>query len=355
MDKTPKTNYNSSSARSKKALAFDFESLEVWNPKYKPLNRWDFDINVTEKWMELKCTNAPKRRSYHTSFIYKETLYILGGLDLKEGRIFDMSSLNLNFSDEIKWKNLTVTGDQPEALSDQAGVIVDDYYFLFGGQNSQEQVRNDLYILNLLTLNWEKRTFQQTAILPLADHSCSYFKENNSLYVFGGYNKGQYSNDTYRYNIDQGTWCKLDNKNDSISLAPEERIKHTANIVGNYLYIYGGQNIDGHYLSDMWKLDLITSQWEQINYNNISPDDIPVGRSGHSSIYNTKENSFYIFGGKLSHAQERNELWKFDLNNGKFKVIHDTLLEMETETSIKNMDNTKIKASKYNINDDIYY
>ena len=196
MDKTPRTNNTSSVTKLKKGLTFDFENVDLNTSKYKSMKRLDFDMNVVEKWMELKCSNAPKRRSYHTSFIHKETLYILGGLDLKEGRISDISSLHLNFTDEIKWRNTKVTGDQPEPLSDQSGVLVDDNFYLFGGQNSKEEVLNDLYILNLNNLNWEKRTFPKTSVIPLAGHSCNYHKENNYLIIFGGYNKGIYSNYT---------------------------------------------------------------------------------------------------------------------------------------------------------------
>ncbi len=178
--------------------------------------------------------------------------------------------------------------------------------------------------------------------IPICNHSCDFFSEGNSLVIFGGYFKGGYSNDLYLYSIENGKWTKFNNENSEA--LPEGRIKHSANIVGHNLYIYGGQNLDGVYLSDMWKFDIINMKWEYINYITSSVDGIPEGRSGHTSIYNTKDNSLYIFGGKVGHAQEMNELWKFDLNEEKFKLLHDTLLEVEED--LKLIDTIKYKRSK---------
>jgi len=318
--------------------------------KYKPLKRYDYDMNVYEKWVELKCQNPPKRRSYHVSFIHKDFLYILGGIDLKEGRISDISCLSLNFADEIKWKNQEVTGDIPEPLSDHSGVLVEDNFYLFGGESEFGETKNTLYKLNLITFIWEKKNFPLTTIIELSNHTCSYYKENKSLVIFGGYNNGKYVYDIYTYKIKEEEWNKIEIDLNSKNV-PEGRIKHSANIIDDYMYVYGGQNVDGNYLSDLWKFDLLNSKWQQIIYNNLSPDDIPLGRSGHSSIYNSKDHSLYIFGGKVSHAQERNELWKFDINDKQFKLIHDTLLEMESDFPPRSMDIHKIKQSilYYNI------
>jgi len=328
-DELQKSSNSRISTIPKKNMSFEFENI-LLRPTYKPLTRNDFDMNVQDKWLEIKCINVPRRRSYHSSFIHKDTLYIFGGVDLKEGRISEMSSISLKFIDNIQWINSEVYGDIPEPLSDQAGTLVEDSYYMFGGQNTHEEVTNNLYVFNLNNSTWKMNTFCHNSIIPLSSHTCCYYQEANNLVIFGGYSKGLYSNKIFFYDVEQSIWTKYkDEVNHDI---PEGRIKHTANVINNYMYIYGGQTIDGIFLSDMWKFNLTEMKWEQISFNNSSPDDIPTGKSGHTSIYNNTDNSLYIFGGKIGHAQERNDMWKFDLQTEKFHLVQDTLLEVDSDS-----------------------
>ena len=343
MDELQKNTNSPLSTKPKKNTSFDFENV-VPRPTYKPLIRYDFDMNVQDKWLEIKCINAPKRRSSHSSFIHKDTFYIFGGVDLKEGRISEMSSISLNFTDKIQWINLAVYGDLPEPLSDHSGILVEDNYYMFGGQNKLEEVTNNLYVFNPNNSTWKKNTFSHNSIIPLSSHTCCYYKETNILVIFGGYSKGLYSNQIFFYDIEQSLWTKY--KNECNQNIPEGRIKHTANIINNHMYIYGGQTIDGLFLSDMWKFSLTEMKWEQISFNNSSPDDIPAGKSGHTSIYN-QDNCIYIFGGKIGHAQERNDMWKFDLQTEKFQLIQDTLLEVDSDTKPSEISRGKRSNRKF--------
>ena len=70
-------------------------------PKYdeiilSPLSRTDFNMNILNNWIEVRASNSPRRRSFHTSFLYKEYLYIFGGKDISEGKLNDMWRVNIN-------------------------------------------------------------------------------------------------------------------------------------------------------------------------------------------------------------------------------------------------------------------
>jgi hypothetical protein len=63
--------------------------------KYAALSRQDFDMKIVENWCELRTKMQPRRRTFHSSFIYKEYLYIYGGVDIMLGKLNDFSRINL--------------------------------------------------------------------------------------------------------------------------------------------------------------------------------------------------------------------------------------------------------------------
>jgi len=49
-----------------------------------------------DNWSEVRLSRAnPERRSYHSSFTYNKFLYILGGLDIREGSISSLWQLDM--------------------------------------------------------------------------------------------------------------------------------------------------------------------------------------------------------------------------------------------------------------------
>ena len=103
------------------------------------------------------------------------------------------------------------------------------------------------------------------------------------------------------------------------------------------IYIYGGINSEGHYLDDMWSFNIKDYFWNKIEIKG----EIPKARCGHSCLI--QDNILYIFGGKTANIFEVNEFWTFDIENNKFTLIHDTLLEMgNNENAIYNKPKEKI-------------
>ena len=128
--------------------AIDLTENNVPVSRYTALNRTDFDISVVDNWCEIRCSNAPKRRSNHISFIYNESLYIFGGMDINEGKMNDLYSLPLTSGfDNPKWKIVETIGITPEPLCYHTGVVNNDSLYVFGGENRKGEATNDLYIL----------------------------------------------------------------------------------------------------------------------------------------------------------------------------------------------------------------
>lgn len=78
--------------------------------------------------------------------------------------------------------------------------------------------------------------------------------------------------------------------------APSSRGLHSMVHVNNALYLFGGAPQNGSMLGDLWKLDLDSMQWQQLN---------PAGPSPHvrcSTAAGVVGNSIFYFGGAFYGA-----------------------------------------------------
>lgn len=116
-------------------------------------------------------------------------------------------------------------------------------------------------------------------------------------------------NKLYFFNVKKRKWTKVMTANkELLQYWPLSRKCHSLNQVGNVIYIMGGQTITEQHqpvtLSDVWKLDLNPNNDHPSNYEPKKTKFIwePVGQTKipchfHSSSYNAKSNSIYMFGG----------------------------------------------------------
>lgn len=59
------------------------------------------------------------------------------------------------FTETLKWSSPLVHGDKPIPRDGHSACIVDNCMYIFGGfQEFPSQFSQDLYMLNLLTMNW---------------------------------------------------------------------------------------------------------------------------------------------------------------------------------------------------------
>jgi hypothetical protein len=78
-------------------------------PRYTPLNRNDFSMSIIDNWTEIRTRHQPKRRSFHSSFIYNDYFYIFGGIDIITGKLSDMKRIQFK-TDLPAWEDVTPTG-----------------------------------------------------------------------------------------------------------------------------------------------------------------------------------------------------------------------------------------------------
>jgi N-acetylneuraminic acid mutarotase len=78
----------------------------------------------------------------------------------------------------------------------------------------------------------------------------------DGIYIFGGYDGTQRTNDLYRYDLEKSEWQQISPTN----MPPSPRDRHAAIVYQNGIYIFGG--FDGvNRVNDFYCYDLAKNEW----------------------------------------------------------------------------------------------
>ncbi|XP_070493878.1 host cell factor 2-like [Chironomus tepperi] len=250
------------------------------------LNKEQFNFDYTESYVEENQFSG--LAAFDMAYIEKDnTVLIYGGITGENG-FSDTLYVLENYADlEI----IQTIGDAPSPRIGHTFTKVNEKKIvLFGGVENTCNVRyeiipkflNDIYILHINEsyYRWEKIK-QQNFEEPCGRESHSTVLYKNKLIIYGGMNGKKRLNDLWMLDLNTYTWIKL-NTTGTIPLA---RSMHTATLVHNEMYIFGGFI---HERSKSWKctssiqcLDLETYKWK-----NFPSSNRPNARAGHVAIEN---------------------------------------------------------------------
>eukprot|EP01129_Flabellula_baltica_P005130 TRINITY_DN1830_c0_g1_i3.p1 TRINITY_DN1830_c0_g1~~TRINITY_DN1830_c0_g1_i3.p1 ORF type:complete len:449 (-),score=63.73 TRINITY_DN1830_c0_g1_i3:1369-2664(-) len=167
--------------------------------------------------------------------------------------------------------------------------IVGDFVYIIGGQVKSTLRYNEIYRYSLKTGVIEQLPCE--GMPPVSRHqSCTY---GSKIIVFGGYDGIENFNELAVYDTETFCWENLECSGE----VPVPRSNHTASIIDDYLYIYGGNYSDHRneyiILGDIYRLHIPTLKW--CNITNKIGGKGPGSRTAHRSIAIGK--IMYIFGG----------------------------------------------------------
>jgi N-acetylneuraminic acid mutarotase len=180
------------------------------------------------------------------------TIYVFGGFDQYSDEIFN-KLYKLDYQDSCQWTQVIYTkGEPPAKRNDHSATLWNGNKLVIFGGNSEEDVYfNDIFVLDLISMTWSQP--------------------------------------------------------DVHGFIPEGRIRHSATIYENKLYVAGGIRVDPSdtFANTLLTLNLDTWEWEQ---------PVPfIRRAQHMSfIYNSR---LYLFGGLREDMSRSNHLAFIDLND----------------------------------------
>lgn len=305
-----------------------FNSIAAKSCRTK-LKTW---ITRSFQWKLVGETTLCQARYLHRSACTKSGVsYVFGG-DSSQficfndlWRVFtDESSLQIQFEKitpapaQILATNFhTQVRTEPTPCSACALCALSEDLFIFGGfhrdnfpafSNDFWRLRNNSsHTTNAATIvtQWELLSPTPRTESPGGRWGHSMVSFNNAIYLFGGSCPGQVYNDLWMTEISlidtsgHVTWKKLNPP----GAIPNARGGHSAVVVGHFMYIFGGNDLNTSY-SDVWCLDLLDGQAESFGWELIQESDSsgPSPRIGHSTIAVGRH--ILIFGGRDFHKRE---------------------------------------------------
>ena len=235
----------------------------------------------------LTCSGTPPTARYSFSTtLYGNLMYVFGGYN-GSTRYNDLLCLNL---DTLAWSTPTTSGTPPSTRYGHSGTLVGDYWYVFGGYTTTYV--NDLHRINLSTLAWSG-ALSPSGTPPSARRYHSAALSGNYIYVFGGYT-GSSHNDLHRLDISNPSSLAWSGALSPSGNIPIIRYSHRCDVVGDYMYLFGGWDGTTHY-NDLYRLNISNPAAMSWSDALSSTGNIPTARYGASSF--VSGNSIYYYGG----------------------------------------------------------
>jgi len=114
------------------------------------------------------------------------------------------------------------------------------------------------------------------------------------------------------------TWTQLKTDNN-----PLARSSHGVSVVGDTLYIFGGEHSARNPIGA--ELNCIDLKSDQPKWTEVEVEQAPLARFGHSQV--TANGSIYVFGGRMGTdigEKLMNDLWRFDPKTSKWTELTQT-------------------------------
>ncbi|KAK7491008.1 hypothetical protein BaRGS_00017704, partial [Batillaria attramentaria] len=272
------------------------------------------------------------RRSGHIALCVGETLYVWGGFQTPtdgEARAtpFPPQDLWRYSASGDFWTCGKCTGSTascPKPTVGARGVKVGNYLYVLGGWSSPDGYSRQVYRLDLTSYQWDNpETVPDKGGLS-GRFNFAAWKHSDSIYCFGGYgykpcngefvgSRGRqtdaldigWNNDLVKLDIiaKQNTTEHRWSNPEFQGTAPSPRSGHAAALLGNKLYIFGGQ-CGAQVMNDLHCLDLRERpKWSELE----SSAEVPQARYFHSLTAVDKDR-LLLFGG-LTARGPLDDLW----------------------------------------------
>ncbi|KEG09658.1 hypothetical protein DQ04_04851000 [Trypanosoma grayi] len=148
--------------------------------------------------------NNGLQRVGHTIVVYKHDLYLYGGYGLKNSY---STSIFCNVKMTLQWREIRGVGVVPSGRANHTALVHDSKMIVFGGHRNLE-VFDDLYILSLETMRWEKVNYDQAqGPGPVFSHAAVYVPPTQTMIIIGGFHQRQHNMYVaHSYDIHHRVW-----------------------------------------------------------------------------------------------------------------------------------------------------
>ncbi|ELT93982.1 hypothetical protein CAPTEDRAFT_2628 [Capitella teleta] len=266
------------------------------------------------------------RRVNHAAVAIGRRIFSFGGYctseEFNDNRPMDVHVLN---TITYKWTALPVATSKsdlsecPYQRYGHTAVAWADNAYVWGGRNDDTGCCNVLYCFNTATLKWSRCTTY--GLVPGARDGHSACVLGNLMYIFGGYvaDMDEYSNELHALDFTTMTWSVVKTR----GKPPSGRDFHSATAIGNQMYLFGGRShLDPYnflletYCNQIKAFDSVSQTWQDVPA--LGPK--PCGRRSHSAFL--YKGALYVFGGyNGEYDLHYGDLHKFDVASGRWSSV----------------------------------
>ncbi|KAG1049491.1 hypothetical protein G6F46_001507 [Rhizopus delemar] len=179
-----------------------------------------------------------------------DTVYVFGGFDQYSDDIFN-KLYKLEYKETCHWTQVIYTkGEPPSKRHDHSATLWNgDKLIIFGGNSEEDKYFNDIVILDLNTMTWHHP--ETHGLLPEGRirHSATIFEDK--LYIAGGIYAGSsasFADTLLILNLFTWEWEQ--------PLPFARRVQHMSFVYNKKLYVYGGLREDMSRSNDLTFIDL---------------------------------------------------------------------------------------------------
>ncbi|XP_078615736.1 F-box only protein 42-like isoform X2 [Branchiostoma floridae x Branchiostoma japonicum] len=216
-----------------------FGGSSVANPNTCFNDLWRFDL-ASEEWVRpLASGSYPSPKAWASLVRYKRCLVLFGGCARpspypyhQPERYFD--EIHLYTPTDNRWNNV-VTSPSPPPVAGHGASVIGDRMVMIGGSLSLQRRSNDVWVLNLQTMEWTMQQVQGTAPLPRFGHTQVVLDDQTILIIGGCGGANQNFSDAWMLRLDTTPWTWTQLGVDNENLAAPHIWCHPGCKVGNYV------------------------------------------------------------------------------------------------------------------------
>ncbi|GLH02669.1 hypothetical protein R5R35_001086 [Gryllus longicercus] len=264
--------------------------------------------------------NGAPRRVEHAAVALGDKIYFIGGYCETEVDFKKPIVVNLLNTRTYRWSILPTTNERelisetPYLLRGHSAAVYGDKIYVWGGRNYAAEC-DVLLCFDSVTLKWSRP--KVTGSIPDARYGHTACVIDNCMYIFGGEHSSRpvQSNDVHCLDLLSMNWKRVYTNGD-----PPPCLSFSAvQAVGKRMYIFGGVCVGStptNYYPDIVYLDTSTRRWHKPIASGSKP---PVRGKPSAFVHN---GYFYVFGGYNARSGEHfNDIHRFHLEKNEWKIV----------------------------------
>ncbi|KAK2969061.1 hypothetical protein RJ640_021100 [Escallonia rubra] len=299
------------SARYKHAAAVADEKLYITGGTRN--GRYLSDVQVFDlrnlTWSTIKVSTEPSADKTENNSSHEGLLPISGHNMIKWGNKLLLLAGHLkNISESVTVRFIDLeshlcgvvetSGTVPVARGGQSVSLVGSRLIMFGGEDRQRRLMNDVHVLDLETFTWNVLETTQTPPAPRFDHTTAVHAERYLL-VFGGCSHSIFFNDLHVLDLETMEWSQPQIQGDLVT----PRAGHAGITIDENWYIVGGgdnrsgspetlvlnmSNLVLSILTSVKERDPLASEGLSVSSASLDGEKLLVAFGGYNGKYNNE-------------------------------------------------------------------